>query len=161
MLAAARDDQRMQAIRQRAEALGLSVQPVTNDALVKLIGAVAHQGALASVRPLPPLDENALIASLGTLSGDALLLILDGVTDPHNLGACLRTADAAGAHALIIPRDRSASVDGIVRKVAAGAAEFLAVASVTNLARTIGSRSTASGWSVPIRMRRRVSTRWT
>jgi 23S rRNA (guanosine2251-2'-O)-methyltransferase len=147
-LSAARDDQRMQSIRQRAEALGLSVQPVTADALVKLIGDVAHQGALASVRPLPPWDENALIASLGGLSEDALLLILDGVTDPHNLGACLRSADAAGAHALIIPRDRSASVDGIVRKVAAGAAEFLPVASVTNLARTLDRLKAQGIWVV-------------
>jgi 23S rRNA (guanosine2251-2'-O)-methyltransferase len=148
MLAAARDDQRMQSIRQRAEALGVSVQPVTTDALMKLIGDVVHQGALARVRPLPPWDENALIASLGDLAEDALLLILDGVTDPHNLGACLRTADAAGAHALIIPRDRSASVDGIVRKVAAGAAEFLPVASVTNLARTLGRLKERGIWVV-------------
>jgi 23S rRNA (guanosine2251-2'-O)-methyltransferase len=137
LLAEARDDQRMLAIRQRAEGLGLAVQPVTNDALVKRVGDVAHQGALAQLRPLQPLDERALFALLATLAGDALLLALDGVTDPHNLGACLRSADAAGAHALIIPRDRSASVDGVVRKVAAGAAEFVPVASVTNLARTL------------------------
>jgi 23S rRNA (guanosine2251-2'-O)-methyltransferase len=137
MLADARDDQRMQAIRQRAEGLGLSVQPVTNEALAKRIGDVSHQGALAQLRPLEPLDERALLALLATLTEDALLLVLDGVTDPHNLGACLRSADAAGAHALIIPRDRSASVDGVVRKVAAGAAEFVPVASVTNLARTL------------------------
>jgi 23S rRNA (guanosine2251-2'-O)-methyltransferase len=137
LLAEARDDQRMQAIRQRAESLGLVVQPVTNDALVKRVGDVTHQGALAQLRPLQPLDERALIALLATLTGDALLLVLDNVTDPHNLGACLRSADAAGAHALVIPRDRSASVDGVVRKVAAGAAEFVPVASVTNLARTL------------------------
>jgi 23S rRNA (guanosine2251-2'-O)-methyltransferase len=71
------------------------------------------------------------------LTVDPLLLILDGVTDPHNLGACLRTADAAGAHAVVIPKDRAASVDGVVRKVAAGAAEFVPVATVTNLARTL------------------------
>ncbi len=148
MLVAARDDHRMQAIRQRAGALGLSVQAVTADALVKLVGHVAHQGALACIRPLPPLDENALIASLGGLTEDALLLILDGVTDPHNLGACLRSADAAGAHALIIPRDRAASVDGIVRKVAAGAAEFLPVASVTNLARMLDRLKERGIWVV-------------
>jgi 23S rRNA (guanosine2251-2'-O)-methyltransferase len=148
MLAAARDDQRMQAIRQRAEGLGLAVQPVTHDALVKLVGDVAHQGAVAAVRPLPPLDENALIAALGLLREDALLLVLDNVTDPHNLGACLRSADAAGAHALIIPRDRSASVDGVVRKVAAGAAEFVPVASVTNLARTLDRLKEHGIWVV-------------
>ena len=63
--------------------------------------------------------------------------MLDGVTDPHNLGACLRTADAAGVQAVIIPKDRAAAVDGVVRKVAAGAAEFVPVAAVTNLARTL------------------------
>ena len=67
-----------------------------------------------------------------------LLLVLDGVTDPHNLGACLRTADAAGAAAVILPKDRSAAVDGVVRKVAAGAAEFVPVVTVTNLARALG-----------------------
>jgi 23S rRNA (guanosine2251-2'-O)-methyltransferase len=77
-----------------------------------------------------------------------LLLVLDGVTDPHNLGACLRTADAAGAHAVIIPKDRSAAVDGVVRKVAAGAAEFVPVASVTNLARALGLLKEQGIWVV-------------
>ncbi|MFI5214888.1 MAG: 23S rRNA (guanosine(2251)-2'-O)-methyltransferase RlmB [Gemmatimonadales bacterium] len=137
MLAAPRDDQRMRMLRERAQALGVRVQPIASDAIVKLVGDVAHQGAVAAIRPLRALDEHALVAALDALHEDPLLLVLDGVTDPHNLGACLRTADAAGAHALIIPRDRSASVDGVVRKVAAGAAEFVPVASVTNLARTL------------------------
>jgi 23S rRNA (guanosine2251-2'-O)-methyltransferase len=77
-----------------------------------------------------------------------LLLVLDGVTDPHNLGACLRTADAAGAHAVIIPKDRSATIDGVVRKVAAGAAEFVPVASVTNLARALGLLKERGIWVV-------------
>jgi 23S rRNA (guanosine2251-2'-O)-methyltransferase len=74
--------------------------------------------------------------------------VLDGVTDPHNLGACLRTADAAGVHAVIIPKDRSATVDGVVRKVAAGAAEFVPVASVTNLARTLDLLKEQAIWVV-------------
>jgi 23S rRNA (guanosine2251-2'-O)-methyltransferase len=74
--------------------------------------------------------------------------VLDGVTDPHNLGACLRTADAAGVHALVIPRDRAAPVDGVVRKVAAGAAEFVPVASVTNLARTLDLLKERQIWVV-------------
>jgi 23S rRNA (guanosine2251-2'-O)-methyltransferase len=93
-------------------------------------------------------DEHDLTESLGQLSGDPLLLVLDGVTDPHNLGACLRTADAAGAHAVVIPKDRAATVDGVVRKVAAGAAEFIPVASVTNLARTLGSLKERGIWVV-------------
>jgi 23S rRNA (guanosine2251-2'-O)-methyltransferase len=148
MLMGARDDQRMQALKARADEVGLTAQPVTGDALVRLVGDVAHQGAVAAVRPLQPLDENALIEMLAALAGDALLLVLDGVTDPHNLGACLRTADAAGAHALIIPRDRSASVDGVVRKVAAGAAEFVPVVSVTNLARILDRLKERGIWVV-------------
>lgn len=148
MLSEAREDQRMGALRERAQQLGLRVQPVTNEAIAKLIGEVAHQGAVAAVRPLPALDENGLIGALEAIAEDALLLVLDGVTDPHNLGACLRTADAAGAHALIIPRDRSASVDGVVRKVAAGAAEFVPVASVTNLARTLERLKERGIWVV-------------
>ena len=75
-------------------------------------------------------------------------LVLDGVTDPHNLGACLRTADAAGVQALILPKDRSASVDGVARKVAAGAAEFVPVAAVTNLARALGRLKESGIWVV-------------
>jgi 23S rRNA (guanosine2251-2'-O)-methyltransferase len=148
MLSAAREDQRLGLLRERAQALGLRVQAVTNEALLKLVGDVTHQGALAVVRPLHPLDENGLIALLEGVHQDALLLVLDGVTDPHNLGACLRSADAAGAQALIIPKDRSASVDGVVRKVAAGAAEFVPVASVTNLARALDRLKQRGIWVV-------------
>jgi 23S rRNA (guanosine2251-2'-O)-methyltransferase len=148
MLAAPRDDQRMRVLRERAQALGVRAQAVANEALVKLVGDVAHQGAVAAIRPLKPLDEHALFAALAALTEEPLLLVLDGVTDPHNLGACLRTADAAGAQALIIPRDRSASVDGVVRKVAAGAAEFVPVVRVTNLARTLDLLKERSIWVV-------------
>ena len=82
------------------------------------------------------------------MKGDPLLLMLDGITDPHNLGACLRTADAAGAHAVIIPKDRAATLDGVARKVAAGAAEFIPVASVTNLARTLEMLKERGVWIV-------------
>lgn len=96
----------------------------------------------------PPGDEHDLVAGLSQISGFPLLLILDGVTDPHNLGACLRTADAAGAHAVLIPKDRAAAVGGVVRKVAAGAAEFVPVASVTNLARAIDMLKQHGIWVV-------------
>jgi len=102
---------------------------------------------VAAVRPLKPWDEHDLAAELSEIE-DALLLVLDGVTDPHNLGACLRTADAAGAQAVIIPKDRAAVVDGVVRKVAAGAAEFVPVASVTNLARTLEMLKERGIWVV-------------
>ena len=135
-IAAARDDQRMRDIKEHARVAGTRVQSVTPDRLAALVGG-AHQGVVASVRPAKPWDERDLLAALEKLQVDPLLLVLDGVTDPHNLGACLRTADAAGVHAVVIPRDRAAAVDGVVRKVAAGAAESVPVASVTNLASTL------------------------
>jgi 23S rRNA (guanosine2251-2'-O)-methyltransferase len=132
-----RDDARTRDLKGRAERVGVHVHTVAGDALAKLVGDVVHQGAAAAMRPLKAWDEHDLTEGLSQLSVDPLLLILDGVTDPHNLGACLRTADAAGAHAVVIPKDRAAPVDGVVRKVAAGAAEFIPVVAVTNLARTL------------------------
>jgi 23S rRNA (guanosine2251-2'-O)-methyltransferase len=146
-IAAPRDDARVRNLRERAQAVGVRVQTAGHDALAKLVGEVAHQGAVAAVRPLKPWDEHDLAAELSEIK-DALLLVLDGVTDPHNLGACLRTADAAGAQAVIIPKDRAAVVDGVVRKVAAGAAEFVPVASVTNLARTLEMLKERGIWVV-------------
>ena len=143
-----RDDARIHELRDRAQNVGVSVQLVGGDALAKLVGEVAHQGAVAAVRPLKAWDEHDLIQGISQISGDPLILILDGVTDPHNLGACLRTADAAGAHAVLIPKDRAAAVDGVVRKVAAGAAEFVPVASVTNLARAIDMLKERGIWVV-------------
>ena len=148
-MAQPRDDARTRDLRDRAERAGVRVQSVGGEAaLAKLVGDVAHQGAVAVVRPLKPWDEHDLLDALSQVAGDPLLLILDGVTDPHNLGACLRTADAAGAHAVLIPKDRAAAVDGVVRKVAAGAAEFVPVASVTNLARTLDRLKERGIWVV-------------
>lgn len=146
-IAEPRDDARIRSLRERAQAVGVQVQTAGHEALAKLVGDVAHQGAVAAVRPLKPWDEHDLSAALSEIH-DPLLLVLDGVTDPHNLGACLRTADAAGAQAVIIPKDRAATVDGVVRKVAAGAAEFVPVASVTNLARTLGMLKERDIWVV-------------
>jgi 23S rRNA (guanosine2251-2'-O)-methyltransferase len=143
-----RDDLRARDLKDRAERVGVHVHAVSSDALTKLVGDVAHQGAVAAMRPLKAWDEHDLIDALGRLSADPLLLILDQVTDPHNLGACLRTAAAAGAHAVVTPKDRAAAVDGVVRKVAAGAAEFIPVASVTNLARTLGVLKDRGIWVV-------------
>jgi 23S rRNA (guanosine2251-2'-O)-methyltransferase len=143
-----RDDVRTRELRDRAQVLGLRVQPSSAEVLAKLVGDVVHQGAVAAVRPLRAWDEHDLLQELSKTVGDPLLLILDGVTDPHNLGACLRTADAAGAHAVLIPKDRAAAVDGVVRKVAAGAAEFVPVASVTNLARAIDLLKERGIWVV-------------
>jgi 23S rRNA (guanosine2251-2'-O)-methyltransferase len=147
-MAQPRDDARARELRDRAESAGVRVQVVGAEGLAKLVGEVVHQGVVAAVRPLKAWDEHDLIQTLGQVTEDPLLLILDGVTDPHNLGACLRTADAAGAHAVIIPKDRSAAVDGVVRKVAAGAAEFVPVATVTNLARCMDMLKERGIWVV-------------
>jgi 23S rRNA (guanosine2251-2'-O)-methyltransferase len=147
-LASPRDDSRARNLRARASTAGLHVHESSSEALAKLVGDVAHQGAVVAMRPLKSWDENDLTRAIADVSSDPVLLILDGVTDPHNLGACLRSADAAGVLAVVIPKDRAASVDGVVRKVAAGAAEFVPVASVTNLARTLDSLKSQGIWVV-------------
>jgi len=147
-LAQAREDQRVRHLDEAARAVGLRVTSAAPGALTKLVGEVSHQGVVAAVRPLPPWTDDELLAGVDRWTEPPFLLVLDGVTDPHNLGACLRTAEAAGVHAVVIPRDRSATVDGVVRKVAAGAAESVPVASVTNLARTLDALKERGIWVV-------------
>ncbi|MGH8411773.1 MAG: RNA methyltransferase substrate-binding domain-containing protein, partial [Pseudomonas sp.] len=96
-----------------------------------------HQGVVADVSPSQVWGEAMLDELLDRTEGAPLLLVLDGVTDPHNLGACLRSADAAGALAVIVPKDKSATLTPVVRKVACGAAEVIPLVAVTNLARTL------------------------
>ena len=98
------------------------------------------------MRPSAPLNENALLDLLTGAQTPALVLVLDGVSDPHNLGACLRTADAAGVTAVVAPRDRAAGLTPVVRKVAAGAAEIVPFAQVTNLARSLRDLKEAGLW---------------
>ena len=131
-----RDDQRLQKILELAEPFGISVQKASRDSLEKLAGLPFHQGVVAAVRPHPTLNEKDLDTLLQADS-KPLLLALDHVTDPHNLGACIRTAAAMGVAAVIVPRDRSASLTPTARKVAAGGAEKVKFIQVTNLARTL------------------------
>jgi 23S rRNA (guanosine2251-2'-O)-methyltransferase len=145
-IAAARDDARMRELREIAAARGLRPADATGAALDQATGGAAHQGVVAEVRPSAPLDENTLLDLLTTQTGPALVLVLDGVSDPHNLGACLRTADAAGATAVVAPRDRAAGLTPVVRKVAAGAAETVPFAQVTNLARSLRDLKEAGVW---------------
>jgi 23S rRNA (guanosine2251-2'-O)-methyltransferase len=141
-------DTRVAELKGLAQRAGVHIHAGSADALLKLVGDVVHQGAVAAMRPLKARDDHDLADLLDGLQVDPLLLILDGVTDPHNLGACLRTADAAGAHAVIIPKDRAATLDSVARKVAAGAAEFIPVVSVTNLARTLDALKQRGVWIV-------------
>ena len=131
-----RDDQRLQKILELAEPFGISVQKASRDSLEKLAGMPFHQGVVAAVRPHPSLNEKDLDQLLQA-TPDALLLALDQVTDPHNLGACIRTAAAMGVQAVVVPRDRSAGLSPTARKVAAGGAEKVKFIQVTNLARTL------------------------
>lgn len=148
-VAQARDDDRIRDLSQTAVESGAHVHSVSAAALDKMVGGgVVHQGAVAAIRPLKPWDEKDLLKGIVGFGSQPLLLVLDGITDPHNLGACLRSADAAGVNAVIIPKDRVATVDAVVRKVAAGAAEFVPVATVTNLARTLDSLKEREIWVV-------------
>jgi 23S rRNA (guanosine2251-2'-O)-methyltransferase len=147
LLARGRADQRATAIEAQARAAQVGVERVHADALKGLVGDVVHQGVVAEIEPLPPWREEELLAAVAT-AHDPLVLALDGVQDPHNLGACLRTADACGVLALVVPRDRSASLNATARKVAAGAAETTPVVTVTNLVRTLKLLKEAGLWIV-------------
>lgn len=133
-----RDDQRLKNVLALAEPFGISVQQASRDKLEKLAGQPFHQGVVAAVRPHPTLNEQDL-QDLLKQNPQALLLALDQVTDPHNLGACIRTAAAMGVEAVIVSRDRSASLTPTARKIAAGGAEKVKFIQVTNLARTLGN----------------------
>lgn len=130
-----RRDARMRELLQRVQAAGVEIKPVDVSELRSIAGEARHQGVVAIAaaldRPLT-LDEVLSKVDLGTL-----LLVLDGITDPRNLGACLRVADAAGVHAVIVPRDRSASMTTAASRAAAGAEETVPLVTVTNLARTL------------------------
>lgn len=132
-----RRDEKAQALLELAEQQGLSVQIVPRQQLDELTKGAVHQGVVARCAPMKSHNEKYLDQLLDSLEQPAFLLILDGVTDPHNLGACLRTADAAGVHAVIAPKDKSAPLNATVAKVACGAAEAVPYVQVTNLARTL------------------------
>lgn len=144
---ARRDDPRMREVLQLAQRAGLSVERVDARALAARVGDVAHQGVLADVEPLAPWNDDQLIQAVSA-NPQALVLVLDSVQDPHNLGACLRTADACGVLAVVVPKDRAAAVNPTVRKVAAGAVETTPVVTVTNLVRTLKLLKDAGLWVV-------------
>jgi 23S rRNA (guanosine2251-2'-O)-methyltransferase len=133
---ATRRDQRMRLFVERASAAGVKLVDSDDERLGKLCGTHRHQGVVARVEVLAA--SHSLDDVLDTVVGAPLLLVLDGVTDPHNLGACLRVADGAGAHAVIAPKDHAVGINATVAKVASGAAETVPYLMVTNLARTLG-----------------------
>ncbi len=144
---ATRRDQRMRQFLAKAEYAGLEPIEVDDDRLQKLCGTHRHQGVAARVEALSQARSiDDLLDELG--SEPPLLLVLDGVTDPHNLGACLRVADGAGAHAVIAPKDHAVGVNATVAKVASGAAETVPYFMVTNLARTLNELKERDIWVV-------------
>ena len=144
---ARRDDQRVREILQLAQQQGLRAERVDAKQLAGRVGDVNHQGVVAEVVPLPAWHEDELIEAVAAAAAP-LVLVLDGVQDPHNLGACLRTADACGALAVVVPKDRAAGMNPTVRKVAAGAAETMPLVTVTNLARALKLLKEAGQWIV-------------
>ncbi|HEY5790338.1 MAG TPA: 23S rRNA (guanosine(2251)-2'-O)-methyltransferase RlmB [Gammaproteobacteria bacterium] len=143
-----RRDARVRDLRALAAQAGVTVELVAREVLDRMAPGVNHQGVVARCRGSVARDEGALRVLVEGLAGPALLLVLDEVTDPHNLGACLRTAAAAGADAVIAPRDRAAGLTATARKVAAGTAEWLPFFQVTNLARTLGWLAERGVWCV-------------
>ena len=132
----ARRDARMRQFVQRAQDAGAKVVDSDGDRLAAMAGGIRHQGVVARVSALPA--RHSLDDVLDDVEGAPLVLVLDGVTDPHNLGACLRVADGAGAHAVVAPKDHAVGLNATVAKVASGAAETVPYLMVTNLARTLG-----------------------
>lgn len=146
-----RDDDRLQPLLTELESLGIKVQSVNRKTLDDKAEGNNHQGIMAKVIEAPKLAEHDLASLLDGLAVQEtapFLLVLDGVTDPHNLGACLRSADAAGVHAVIVPRDKATGLTSIVRKVACGAAEVVPLIQVTNLARTLRELQERDIWVI-------------
>ncbi|AHF73518.1 23S rRNA (guanosine-2'-O-)-methyltransferase [Candidatus Sodalis pierantonius str. SOPE] len=142
-----RDDRRLQPLVQQLEQAGIVIQMASRQWLDEKAEGAVHQGIVTRVQAGRQFQENDLPALLAQQAAP-LLLVLDGVTDPHNLGACLRCADAAGVHAVIVPRDRAAPLNATAKKVASGAAETVPLIRVTNLARTLRLLQEHNVWIV-------------
>src|SRR5205823_7128793 len=141
-----RHDRRVRELIERAETAGVEVHAVDDARLAALAGNDKHQGVVAVVAGGAP--HRTLDDVLENLAEPALLLVLDGITDPHNLGACLRSADAFGAHAVVVPKDRAVGVNATVAKAASGAADTVPVIAVTNLARALRELKERNVWIV-------------
>lgn len=145
-LGSERRDRQTQEIETLARAAGIGVQRVEAGFLSKVADGAVHQSAAARIRAQKDFDETDVDALIEASARPALLLVLDQVTDPHNLGAAMRTALAAGAQAVVIPKDRAAALTPAARKAAAGAAELLPLVRVTNLARALDRFKESGIW---------------
>lgn len=143
---ATRRDQRMRQFLDKVADAGIRVIESDDDRLQAMCGTHRHQGVAAKVEAIQ--QTNSLDDLLDSLSEPALILVLDGVTDPHNLGACLRVADGVGAHCVIAPKDHAVGINATVSKVASGAAETVPYYMVTNLARTLEELKERDIWVI-------------
>ncbi len=142
-----RQDKRVKSITDALDSLGVRWKVVHRKELDERVSGV-HQGIVAAVSESREWTEDDLLAQLAGSDKSPFLLVLDGVTDPHNLGACMRTADAVGVQAVIVPKDKSASLTPVARKVACGAAETVPFVRVTNLARFLRSLQDQGVWLI-------------
>ncbi|BAP15097.1 MAG: RNA methyltransferase [Alcanivorax borkumensis] len=142
-----RDDPRLAALMQAAKDFGIAIQRARREVLEKHAGP-QNQGIVARARPRRPLDESALLQWLDGKPAKPLLLVLENVTDPHNLGACLRSADAAGVQAVIVPRRNAAGLTPVACRTAVGAAESLAYYEIGNLASLLDQLRDRGVWVV-------------
>jgi 23S rRNA (guanosine2251-2'-O)-methyltransferase len=145
---AEREDRRIGEVLGLARSAGVKFHKVPRAKLDDMAQGLRHQGVVARLRLTPVGKEADLTAFVADLPTDALLLVLDGVQDPHNLGACLRVADAAGVNAVVLPRDRSAPLSAVARRAAAGAAETVTLFEVVNLARSLQVLQEAGFWVI-------------
>ncbi len=141
-----RHDSRIRSLLDLAQQAGVDIEQVDQKTLDLHANGIRHQGVVAKLKLSKQKDEHGLQRMLDDLIEPPLLLVLDQIQDPHNLGACLRTADGAGVHGVILPRDGAAPVNETVRRVAAGAAERQQVFYVTNLARCLEQLQTRGIW---------------
>ena len=146
LLEAGGKNSRITELELQARRMGIDVRRVAQNALDGVAGGLRHQGAVARYAAARTWEEHDLMELVEAAGGKALLLVLDGVQDPHNLGACLRSAAAAGVTAVIFPKDKAVQLNATVRKTSAGAADTLPVFSVTNLSRTMRDLQKAGVW---------------
>ena len=141
-----RTDPRVEAVKQLAEDQGVSCELLAARDFGQRFDQWKHQGVVAHVEPCAPLSEPEMLDMLAGLQQPALVLVLDQITDPHNFGAILRTADAAGVHCVVVPKSGSVGITPVVRKVASGAAETVPVCRVANLARSLAELRSIGLW---------------
>lgn len=139
---------RLKELSERARDLGVKPHGRTRELLDRMTGGARHQGVVAQYRAAPPRSEADLATLVEAAGREALVLVLDGVTDPHNLGACLRSAEAAGVTAVVVTKDKAVGITPIVRRASAGAADRVPFIAATNLARTLRALKEMGVWLV-------------